>query len=102
MFESDKRFLFGFDAKGSTLVCQVWPTKHDRDHPDTIKRRFISAAFMMVVSPLFVAAFGAPHLLANYTLVEILGLRYAEQAKGREMCCVGTGTELECRVRPPW
>ncbi|XP_023322349.1 CAAX prenyl protease 2 [Eurytemora carolleeae] len=53
----------------------VWPTKHERDHPDTIKRRFVSAAFMTVISPLFVTTFGAPHLLQQNSLCEILGLR---------------------------
>lgn len=66
--------LLGISYVGSLYV---WPTKHDRDHPDTIKRRFISAAFMMVVSPLFVAAFGAPHLLDKHSLPEILGLRWS-------------------------
>jgi hypothetical protein len=32
---------------------------------------------MMVISPLFVAAFGAPDLLDNYTLTQVLGLRYS-------------------------
>jgi len=64
--------LLGVSYVGSLYV---WPTRHDRDHPDTIKRRFISAAFMTVVSPLFVYLFGAPHLVQNYTLAQILGLR---------------------------
>ncbi len=31
----------------------------------------------MVISPLFVATFGAPDLLDNYTLTQVLGLRYS-------------------------
>jgi len=53
----------------------VWRSSHDRDHPQTIKRRFISAACMTIVSPVFVAKFGAPSLLSRYSLSEILGLR---------------------------
>jgi len=53
----------------------VWPTKHDRDHPDTIKRRFISAAFVTVFSPVFLVYFGAPHLLNKYSIPEIVGFR---------------------------
>lgn len=53
----------------------VWRSNLDRDHPDTIKRRFISAAFMTVVSPFFVYNFGSPSLLARYSLAEIIGLR---------------------------
>ena len=32
-------------------MSQVWRSQLDRDHPDTIKRRFVSAAFMTIVSP---------------------------------------------------
>ena len=53
----------------------VWPTKHDRDHPETIKRRFLSAAFVTIFSPFFVLYFGAPHLLNKYSLAHILGLK---------------------------
>ena len=35
----------------------------DRDHPSTIKRRFISAFCMLFVSPPFVCAFGTRSLL---------------------------------------
>jgi len=62
---------------GASYVASlyVWPNEHDRDHPDTIKRRFISAAFMTVISPVFVSKFGATSLLEKHTLLEILGFR---------------------------
>lgn len=53
----------------------VWSNRHDRDHPDTIKRRFISAAFVTIFSPTFVLFFGSPNLLAKFSLSHILGLR---------------------------
>ena len=55
----------------------MWRSKHDRDHPDTIKRRFVSAAFMTLVSPLFVWQCGAANLLDTFSISELLGLRTA-------------------------
>ena len=34
----------------------MWRSQLDRDHPDTIKRRFVSAAFMTIVSPVILAS----------------------------------------------
>jgi len=67
-------FLLGLSYVASLYV---WRSNLDRDHPDTIKRRFISAAFMTIVSPVFVYMFGSPELLARYPLVEIIGLRWS-------------------------
>ena len=53
----------------------VWRSQLDRDHPDTIKTRFVSAAFMTIISPVFVMMFGAPHLLQQHSLMDLLGLR---------------------------
>jgi len=66
-------FLLGLSYVASLYV---WRSNLDRDHPDTIKRRFISAAFMTIVSPVFVYMFGCPELLAKYPLAEIIGLRW--------------------------
>lgn len=66
-------FLLGLSYVSSLYV---WRSNLDRDHPDTIKRRFISAAFMTVVSPFFVYMFGSPTLLAKYSLTDIIGLRW--------------------------
>jgi len=66
-------FLLGLSYVASLYV---WRSNLDRDHPDTIKRRFISAAFMTIVSPVFVYMFGSPELLAKYPLAEIIGLRW--------------------------
>ena len=57
------------------IFPQVWRSNLDRDHPDTIKRRFVSAAFMTIVSPVFVWKFGAGHLLEKYSLMDLIGLR---------------------------
>jgi len=65
-------FLLGLSYVASLYV---WRSNLDRDHPDTIKRRFISAAFMTIVSPVFVYMFGSPELLAQYPLAELIGLR---------------------------
>jgi len=66
-------FLLGLAYVGSLYV---WRSNLDRDHPDTIKRRFVSAAFMTVISPVFVHLFGAPYLLQRHSLAEIIGLRW--------------------------
>ena len=52
-------------------------SSQDRDHPDTIKRRFVSAGFMTIISPVFVYQFGSPELLEKYSLAEIIGLKTA-------------------------
>ena len=57
------------------IFPQVWRSNLDRDHPDTIKRRFVSAAFMTIVSPVFVWKFGAGHLSEKYSLMDLIGLR---------------------------
>ena len=56
-------------------ILQVWRSSQDRDHPDTIKRRFVSAGFMTIISPVFVYQFGSPELLDQYSLAEIIGLK---------------------------
>ena len=67
-------FLLGLSYVGSLYV---WRSSKDRDHDDTIKRRFISAAFMTLISPVFVHMFGATALLGKYSLAEVIGLRIA-------------------------
>merc|ERR1719227_90934 len=60
-------FLLGVSYVASLYV---WRSQLDRDHPDTIKRRFVSAAFMTIISPVFVMMFGVPLLL---TMLLFLG-----------------------------
>lgn len=31
----------------------VWNSQHSRDHPSTIKKRFLSVSFMLIISPLY-------------------------------------------------
>jgi len=65
-------FLLGLSYVGSLYV---WRSNLDRDHPETIKRRFLSALIMTLLSPLFVLLFAPPHLLYQHSLAEIIGLR---------------------------
>ena len=66
----------------------MWRSKHDRDHPDTIKRRFVSAAFMTLVSPLFVWQCGAANLLDTFSISELLGLRTAGGSASSHRFCL--------------
>ena len=47
----------------------------DRDHPSTIKRRFVSAFCMLFASPPFVCAFGSSALLDGAALAAVIGFR---------------------------
>jgi hypothetical protein len=53
----------------------VWRTELDRDHPETIKRRFLSAFFTSCLCPPLVYIFGDPGLLSNHSLAEVIGIR---------------------------
>lgn len=54
----------------------VWNTKHNRDHPSTVKRRFVSVIIVMLIAPFFVYKFSSRELLERATFAEILGLRW--------------------------
>jgi prenyl protein peptidase len=62
------------------LSLYVWShsTTHDRDHPSTIKRRFVSAFCMLFISPPFVWAFGSQKLWLRATggLAQVIGFRW--------------------------
>eukprot|EP00096_Caligus_rogercresseyi_P013076 TRINITY_DN5731_c0_g1_i1.p1 TRINITY_DN5731_c0_g1~~TRINITY_DN5731_c0_g1_i1.p1 ORF type:complete len:287 (+),score=35.76 TRINITY_DN5731_c0_g1_i1:133-993(+) len=65
-------------ALGCTYVLSlyVWRTDiKDRDHPATIKRRFISALFTTLVAPVFVLSFGHAGLLEEHGLCATIGIR---------------------------
>ena len=53
----------------------VWRSEHDRDHPETIKRRFLSAFFTSCICPPIVYLFGDPTLLKNHGLATVIGVR---------------------------
>lgn len=53
----------------------VWSTKHNRDHPTTIKRRFASVSCVMVIAPLFVYYFSSPQLLQREPFLKLIGFR---------------------------
>ncbi|XP_030570299.1 CAAX prenyl protease 2 [Drosophila novamexicana] len=54
----------------------VWSTKHNRDHPTTIKRRFASVSCVMLMAPLFVYFFSSPELLQREPFPSLLGFRW--------------------------
>lgn len=53
----------------------VWKSEHHRDHPETIKRRFLSAFFTSCICPPLVYLFGDPKLLSSFSLAEVVGVR---------------------------
>ena len=53
----------------------VWRSEHDRDHPETIKRRFLSAFFTSCLCPPLVYVFGNQALLQEHGLAAIIGVR---------------------------
>ncbi|XP_053698084.1 CAAX prenyl protease 2 [Sabethes cyaneus] len=53
----------------------VWRSRHDRDHPDTIKRRFFSVFIVMLVSPVFVWILTCEGVFQKYTMWQIMGFR---------------------------
>ena len=75
----------------------VWKSDYDRDHPETIKRRFLSAFFTSCMCPPLVYIFGDPkvmfethkiyslsklpklsiifQLLSSHSLAEVIGIR---------------------------
>lgn len=54
----------------------IWNNKHDRDHPSTVKRRFLSVSIVMLITPAFVYKFCSQQLLENVAFNELLGLRW--------------------------
>ncbi|XP_020798092.1 CAAX prenyl protease 2 [Drosophila serrata] len=53
----------------------IWNTKHNRDHPTTVKRRFISVSIVMLMAPFFVYFFSSPELLKREPFPKLLGFR---------------------------
>lgn len=53
----------------------IWSTKHNRDHPSTIKRRFASVSVVMLIAPIFVYFFSSPELLSREPFAKLLGFR---------------------------
>ena len=56
------------------LSLYVWRAHTDRDHPETIKRRFVSAFAMLFLSPAFVWAVSGPRP-GSSGMAETVGLR---------------------------
>ncbi|XP_040566558.1 CAAX prenyl protease 2 [Lepeophtheirus salmonis] len=60
------------------LSLYVWRSDiKDRNHPNIIKRRFISAFLTTLVAPWFVYAFGHVPLLEKHGLLNVLGIRFS-------------------------
>ncbi|KAJ3638243.1 hypothetical protein MTP99_001640 [Tenebrio molitor] len=53
----------------------VWKSPHNRDHPSTIKKRFISVFFMLFISPCFLYVGMNSKTLEKISLFEVLGLK---------------------------
>lgn len=54
----------------------IWNNKHNRDHPATVKRRFLSVTVVMFISPIFVYKFSSQELLEKVAFNDLLGLRW--------------------------
>ncbi|KAG8262907.1 CAAX prenyl protease [Homalodisca vitripennis] len=57
------------------LSLYIWQSPHSRDHPSTIKKRFLSVSVMMFLSPLFLYYYSDCDAFEKNTLWELLGLR---------------------------
>ncbi|KAL3217864.1 hypothetical protein MRX96_031970 [Rhipicephalus microplus] len=68
-------FMLALTYVGSLYI---WRTRENRDHPATIKKRFISVFAIICISPLFVV-FGADlgHFKKNASVPAVMGLRLA-------------------------
>jgi prenyl protein peptidase len=64
-------------AVSFVLSLYVWNTNLERDHPKTIRRRFVSVFCMLLLSPPFVYLFGSPTLLSAQSLHVLVGLRWS-------------------------
>ena len=62
-------------ASSYVLSLYIWNTGLDRDHPETIKRRFVSAVSMLFLSPPFVHLFGSGNLLDKADLLTVIGFK---------------------------
>uniref|UniRef100_D3TP37 CAAX prenyl protease 2 n=1 Tax=Glossina morsitans morsitans TaxID=37546 RepID=D3TP37_GLOMM len=54
----------------------IWNNKHNRDHPATVKRRFLSVSVVMLVAPVFLYSFSSTELMEKVQFNELLGLRW--------------------------
>ena len=61
-------FLLAFCYVGSLYV---WRSDLDRDHPETIKRRFLSAFLTLWISPPLAYFFGSRQLIDKYPLHQV-------------------------------
>lgn len=64
-----------FQSPSSSSAASGKEFLQDRDHPSTIKRRFVSAFCMLFASPPFVCAFGSSALLEGAALAAVIGFR---------------------------
>lgn len=49
---------------------------YSRDHPTTIKKRFLSVFIVMLISPAFIYLFTSNEILANGSIWTVMGFRY--------------------------
>ncbi|XP_037027557.1 CAAX prenyl protease 2 [Bradysia coprophila] len=53
----------------------VWSTEHNRDHPTTIKKRFLSVFIVMLISPAFIYLFTSNEILEGRSIWAVMGFR---------------------------
>ncbi|KAJ6638514.1 CAAX prenyl protease 2, partial [Pseudolycoriella hygida] len=53
----------------------VWSTEHNRDHPTTIKKRFLSVFIVMLISPAFIYFFTSNEILDGRSIWAVMGFR---------------------------
>lgn len=54
----------------------IWNNKHNRDHPATVKRRFLSVTVVMLITPVFVYKFSSQEILDKVPFNDLMGLRW--------------------------
>lgn len=55
----------------------IWKSKQDRNHPEVIKKRFLSVGIMMLVSPLFPWLISSREFLSQIPLMQAMGFRWS-------------------------
>ncbi|KAJ8944698.1 hypothetical protein NQ314_009405 [Rhamnusium bicolor] len=68
-------FLCFFLSVAYLASIHVWNSPYSRDHPTTIKKRFISAFVMLFIAPCFLYAGLNKEILEKVPFLEILGLK---------------------------
>ncbi|KAK6643088.1 hypothetical protein RUM43_004591 [Polyplax serrata] len=57
------------------MSLYIWPPKYGRNHPTTIKQRFCSVFFVVIISPIILKFFVSSSELKQFSVFELIGLR---------------------------